>query len=63
MSLNVTSNIGVIRNSNSNPDKAFNLSQPENASTTEFTDKVILDSIVHHNFSPARKPHRATAVI
>ena len=31
------------------PDKAFNLSQPENASTTEFNDKVILDSIVHHD--------------
>ena len=31
------------------PDKAFNMSQPENASTDEFTDKVILDSIVHHD--------------
>ena len=49
MSLNVTSNIGVIGNTNYDTDKAFNLSQPENASTTEFTDKVILDSIVHHD--------------
>ena len=30
-------------------EKAFNLSHPENASTTEFSDKVILDSIVHHD--------------
>ena len=30
-------------------EKAFNLSQPENASTTEFSDKIILDSIVHHD--------------
>ena len=49
MSLNVTSNIGVIGNTNYATDKAFNLSQPENASTTEFEDKVILDSIVHHD--------------
>ena len=49
MSLNVTSNIGVIGNSNSTPEKAFNMSQPENASTTEFEDKVILDSVVHHD--------------
>ena len=50
MSLNVTSNIGVIGYIDTNTsDKAFNLSQPEKASTTEFTDKVILDSIVHHD--------------
>ena len=30
-------------------EKAFNLSQPNEASTTEFSDKVILDSIVHHD--------------
>ena len=40
---------GVINASINTPEKAFNLSQPENASTTEFEDKVILDSIVHHD--------------
>ena len=40
---------GVINTSVDISEKAFNLSQPENASTTEFNDKVILDSIVHHD--------------
>ncbi len=40
---------GVINTSVDISEKAFNLSQPENASTTEFSDKVILDSIVHHD--------------
>ncbi len=49
MSLNASSNIGTIQYTNGSIDRAFNLSKPENASTTEFTDKVILDSIVHHD--------------
>ena len=40
---------GVINTSVDISEKAFNLSQPENASTTEFSDKVILDAIVHHD--------------
>ena len=40
---------GTLNKSIGIPEKAFNLSQPENASTTEFSDKVILDSIVHHD--------------
>lgn len=44
MANNITSNIGVIE-----CNKVFNLSHPELASTNEFSDKVILDALVHHD--------------
>ena len=44
MANNITSNIGVIE-----CNKVFNLSHPELASTDKFSNKVILDALVHHD--------------
>lgn len=50
MNTNVTSTVGVIDCSETTtPTMVFNLSHPEIASTDEFSDRVILDVITHHD--------------